>query len=142
MGFKRYKPKIDKMFWIIAGVSAACMVPLTIASALHPLMLSVAIPVELLVLYFIVSPLFGYVELRDESIFIKFGLILKLDLPYTKIRGLNKARKFYSDSMLSLKNALEHVNIEYNVFDMITVSVKENDEFINDVGERIARLRA
>ena len=142
MEIKRYKPKMDKMFWIIVGISAACMVPLTIASALHPLMLSVAIPVDLLVLYFIVSPLFGYVELRDESIFIKFGLILKLDLPYTKIRGLNKARKFYSDSMLSLKNALEHVNIEYNVFDMITVSVKENDEFINDVGERIARLRA
>ena len=46
------------------------------------------------------------------------------------------ARKFYSDSMLSLKTSFEHVNVKNNKFDMISVSVKDNDGVIKDLEER------
>ena len=42
--------------------------------------------------------------------------------------------------MTSLKNALEHVNIKYNNFDVVTVSVVGNDEFISELAERAELL--
>jgi hypothetical protein len=38
--------------------------------------------------------------------------------------------------MLSLKNALEHVNIKYNNFDIVSVSVVDNDGFIEELNTR------
>ena len=76
------------------------------------------IPADLFVLYFIISPLFGYVELREDSLFIKFGFFMNREIPYPKIRGTSFEHKFYSDSMLSLKNSADHVNIKYNTFDI------------------------
>jgi hypothetical protein len=93
--------------------------------------------VDILIAYFIISPLFGYVELREKSVFIKFGFIMSREIPYEKIRGFSKARKFYSDSMLSLKNSFDHVNIKYNTFDMISVSVTDNDLLISDIEARM-----
>ena len=45
-------------------------------------------------------------------------------------KGIVKERKFYAESMMSLKNAFEHINIKYNAFDVTTVSVVDNDGFI------------
>ena len=134
---KIFKPKCDKMFHFIWIFSSALVIPLTVISAFEPLALLITVPADLLIAYFIISPLFGYVELRDESVFIKFGFILSREIPYEKIRGFSKARKFYSDSMLSLKNALDHVNIKYNTFDMVSVSVTDNDLLIEEVERRV-----
>jgi hypothetical protein len=41
--------------------------------------------------------------------------------------------------MLSLKNSFEHVNIKYNKFDMITISVKNNDELIEKLQKHIKK---
>ena len=76
-------------------------------------------------------------ELREHTLFIKLGFIMKREIPYAKIRGTEKQRKFYSDSMLSLKNSFDHVNVKYNRFDMISVSVVNNDEFVKNLEERI-----
>ena len=38
--------------------------------------------------------------------------------------------------MMSLKNALEHVNIKYNAFDVTTVSVVGNRDLIKEINER------
>jgi hypothetical protein len=38
--------------------------------------------------------------------------------------------------MASLKNALEHVNIKYNTFDIVSVSVVDNDGFIEELNTR------
>ena len=62
-----------------------------------------------------------------------------MEIPYTSIRDVCKERKFYSDSMMSLKYTLEHVNIKYNRFDLVSVSVVENDELIRDLTVRIGR---
>jgi hypothetical protein len=134
---KIFKPKCDKLFHFIWIFSSALMIPLTIIAAFEPIALLVTIPVDILIAYFIISPLFGYVELREKSVFIKFGFILSREIPYEKIRGFSKARKFYSDSMLSLKNSFDHVNIKYNTFDMISVSVTDNDLLISDIEARM-----
>ena len=136
----RFKPLIDKLFFIVftptlALTLAACIVP----AVFSPQTLFITLPVFLFVLYFIISPLFGYAELREDGLFIKYGIILKKFIPYEKIRSAEKARKFYSETMMSLKNAFEHVNVKYNSFDVTAVSVKTNDEFIDKLLEAKAK---
>ena len=133
---KRYSPQIDKLVWWITAPTVALLVAVTVLSAFAPMSLFVMLPMDLFTLYFLVSPLFGYVELRGETVFVKFGLFMKREIPYSKIRGAEKVRKFYSDSILSLKNSFEHVNIRYNSFDMLSVSVVGNDELISDIEAR------
>ena len=134
---RRFQPLFDityKSIWISLSVLMALF---TALAALEPTALFVMIPTDLFVLYFLLSPLFGYVELREEVVFIRFGLILKREIPYEKIRGITKERKFYSDSMLALKNAMEHVNIKYNTFDVMSVSVMDSEAFVTELEKRI-----
>ena len=137
---KKFKPKLDKMFWIILIATSVLMLMITVIPSIfyfHPLVLTFMLFADLLVAYFLISPLFGYVELRDTFLFIKFGFILKKEIPYSKIRGTEKTRKLYSDSMMALKNSIEHVNVKYNTFDMVSISVKDNDAFIEELSARI-----
>lgn len=137
---KKYKPLVDKLFWITAIIVMLLLVGVTVPVFLYPAPLAIIITllVDLIVVYLLVSPLFGYVELRESSLYIKFGFILKREIPYSKIRGLEKKNKLYADSMLSLKNAIEHINVKYNTFDVISVSVVSNDELFCELSERIA----
>ena len=137
METKRYKPLVDKLFWIISVPTILLVIGAIIISIYHAIALIIMSAVAAFVLYFFVSPLFGYVELRENSMFIKYGFILKKEIPYSKIRSVTKARKFYSDSMMSLKNSFDHVNIKYNTFDVTCVSVVDNDSFINELSKRL-----
>lgn len=138
MPTKRYRPKIDKLFYIIWLPIVAIMLAVTVVLAvLDAGGLFIMIPLDLFVLYFLISSLVGYAELRCDALFIRYGFILKREIPYSKIRGVKKARKWYSDSMLALKNSIEHVDIKYNSFDVTCVSVKDNDAFIKELEERI-----
>ena len=134
---KRFRPKLDKLFWIISSILLAIVIGITVTAIFMPITLWVIITTDLFILYFVLSPLFGYVELREETVFIKFGFFLSREIPYSKIRGMSKERKWYSDSMMSLKNSLEHVNIKYNTFDMVSVSVNDNDELIRELAARL-----
>ena len=132
-----FKPQYDKLFFIIWIPTSVLMLGATVFSAFYPIALAIMLSVDLFTFYFLVSPLFGYVELRENTLFIKFGFFIKREIPYEKIRGTCKERKFYSDSMLSLKSSFEHVNIKYNKFDVVTVSVVTNDKFIEELGSRL-----
>ena len=133
---KRYKPLVDKLFYIIMIPTVVFLAAVTVISAFEPLSLLITIPTDVFTLYFLVSPLFGYVELREESLFIKYGFILKREIPYAKIRGTVKERSFIAESMLSLKNSFDHVRIKYNTFDVTIVSVVGNDEFVSELENR------
>lgn len=135
---KIFKPLFDKLFWWTFIPTAILLAVMTAFSALAPITLLVTIPTDLFSAYFFVSPFFAYVELRENSVFIKFGFLLKKEIPYNKIRRVEKDRKIYSESILALKNALEHVNIRYNTYDVATVSVKDNDLFIEELNVRRA----
>ena len=135
---KRFKPAIDKLFWLILITASVIMLALTLLTAFDaPFMLFITVPTDLFVAYFIVSPLFGYAELRDEALFIRFGFFLKREIPYSKIRTTSMERKIYSDSLISLKNALEHVNVKYNKFDVVSLSLKDSENFVAELSERI-----
>ena len=135
---QRFKPLFDKTYKSIWISLSVLMILFTLLAVFEPTALFVMIPTDLFVFYFLITPLFGYVELREKSVFIRFGLILKREIPYEKIRGITKERKFYSDSMLALKNAMEHVNIKYNTFDVMSVSVMESGAFAQELEKRIA----
>lgn len=134
---KRFKPLIDKTFYIIWIPTAVLLAAATVIALSSLLALLILIATDLFTLYFLLSSLAGYVELRENTVFIKLGFIMKLDIPYEKIRGFSRQRKIYSDSTVSIKNALEHVNIKYNKFDIVSVSVVTNDELIGEIERRI-----
>ena len=137
---ERFKPLIDKLFWIIFTPVLVLMAIVTTIVFIYPELAAIIITlgVDFILLYFFISPLFGYVELRESSLFIKYGFIIKREIPYGKIRSIQKERKFYSESMMSLKNAIEHINIKYNSFDVTTISVVNNDVFIEMLKARIS----
>ena len=137
MNVIRYRPKLDRMFWILVSVTNLLL--------LSPILLlcfdySGAIWILILSLlfadYFFVSPLFGYAELREDSLFIRYGFILKKTIPYNSIRGIKIERKWYSEAMLSLKNSIEHVTVKYNRFDLTAISVKNNEAFAAELSFR------
>ena len=137
MDNKRFKPLIDKTMPIIWIPLSLILIAATAVAIFDMAGLCIMISVDIFTFYFFVSPLFGYAELREEALFIKCGFILKREIPYSAIREIKKDRKFYSESMLSLKLAMEHVNIKYNKFDVIAVSVVTNDAFIEELNTRI-----
>ena len=134
---KIYTPKVDRLFYIIWIPTVLLLIAATIITCFDIIPLLIMLSVDIFTLYFLVSSLVGYVELRPDSLFVKYGFILKREIPYTNIREIKKERKLYSESMMSLKNAIEHVNIKYNSFDVTTVSVTDNDAFIIDLKSRI-----
>ena len=138
---KRYRPLFDKLYWSISIPTALLvLIPTAVLAVLSPETLFLMIPLSVFVLYFFVTPFFGYAELRESSLFIKFGIFLRKEIPYHKIREIKKERKFYSDSMTSLKNAFEHINVKYNAFDVTSVSLEDNEEFIRELKKRCSAL--
>lgn len=136
---KRFKPLIDKLFFIIFIPTLLLVLSATVIPAIFARQtLFWTAPIVVFVLYFLISPLFGWVELRDEALFIKYGFFLKKEIPYGKIRGTEIKKSFYAESMMSLKNSFEHVNIKYNAFDVTSVSVVGNEELIQELEHRCA----
>lgn len=140
VNIKKYKPKVDKLFYILLVVINVISLAILIIPQLFYLSFEsfiFSIIVILFINYFLISPLFGYIEIRETSIFIKYGIILKKEIPFNKIKKLELKKKWYSDSILALKCSIEHVDITFNGYDKTCVSVKENDIFIEDVRRMI-----
>ena len=134
---KRYRPLIDKLYYVTATVALAIVfLPSLILSFMEPYTILIMLPIFLLTAYFFVSALHAYVELRESGLFIKYGFILKREIPYDKIRSVEKERRVISTSTLSIKNALDHINIKYGTFDVTTVSLKDSEDFLIKLNER------
>ena len=135
---KRYKPLIGKMFWVIWIPTLIFLAVVTIMSAAYIAALLIMLATDIFTAYFLVSSLVGYVELCEDSVFVKLGFFTTRAIPYNKIRDVSKEHKLYADSMVSLKNSLDHVNIKYNKFDVLSVSVTDNDELIKMIRQKIS----
>ena len=122
----RFKPQIDRLFWFIWIPTVILLAVCTVISCSSVAALLIMLATDIFTLYFLVSPLFGYVELREQTMYIKFGFFVSREIEYSRIRAVDTERKWYSESMLSLKCAYEHVNLKYNSFDVVTVSVDDN----------------
>ena len=137
MQYKRYKPLFDKLFWCIFIPTVLLLCAVSVVTVLaNPWLAFLAVGIDAFTLYFLLCPVFGYVELREDTLFIKYGVFMKREIPCKKIRGVKKGRRIYSESMLSLKNSLEHIDIKYNSFDITTVSVVDNDGLMREIALR------
>lgn len=136
---KIFKPKIGKMFYVIWVPTLIFLIVMTAVSLVAPLAFVILLFTDALTLYFLLTSLFGYVELGEEAMLVKFGFIAKAEIPYSAIREVTKERKLYADSIMSLKNSLEHVNVKYNRFDVVSVSVTDNDELISEIEKRMTK---
>lgn len=138
MNEKIYKPKFDKYYGAIIIPTSILIIGVTIGISIpYPPSLFFMIPTDLLCAYFFISPFFGYVKLGESSVFVRFGFFATCDIPYDRIRGVEKVRKFYSDSIMSLKMSMDHVNIKHGRFDVTTVSVKDNDDLMEEIERRM-----
>lgn len=138
---RKFKPAYDKSFLIIWVPTIILLAVGTFIAASAPIALIILIATDLFTLYFLFSPLFGYAELRENALFVKFGFFMAREIPYNTIRSITKERKIYADSMMSLKNTVEHVNVKHGKFDVTSISVVTNDEFISNLEERIKQLK-
>ena len=134
---QKFKPLFDKKFCWIWIPTLLMLAAGTFLAAGAPIALCILIITDVFTLYFIISPLFAYAELRENSLFVKFGFFVTREIPYIKIRGISKEHKLYADSMISIKNSLDHVNVKYNTFDVISISVADNDSFIKALEARM-----
>ncbi len=135
---KIYKPKFDKLYFWITAPTAALVLTLLVLTSVWQATAGwiVMAATAAFVAYFLLSPCFGYVELRKATVFVKFGFFLKREIPYASIRVMEKKRSAISDSMLALKNAMDHLNIKYNSFDCVSVSVKDEEDLIKELKTR------
>lgn len=141
METKVFKPLLDKLFWSVLVITVFSLAMATIISTVNVILLIFMILLDVACIFILISPLFGYVELRENTVFVKFGLVMSKEIPYSSIREVLISRGIYSESMISLKNAMEHVNIKHGRFDVTTVSVVGNGELIASIEERIAAVR-
>lgn len=131
---RRYRPKVGGLYFAIFVPTLTLILAVTVFAAIYdPFSLIVTAAVFLLILYFAVSPLFGYAELRDESLHIRYGFIMKVDIPYSKIRSVKRRRRAISYSTVSLKCDVEHIEIGYGSFDETTISLVDADEFVREL---------
>ena len=129
----RFKPQIDRLFWFIWIPTMILLAVGTAIACTSAVALLIMLATDIFTLYFLISPLFGYVELREQTVYIKFGFFVSREIEYSRIRSVNTERKWYSESMLSLKCAYEHVNVRYNSFDVVTISVRDNAALVAEL---------
>ncbi len=140
----KFKAEIGKYYIIsLSVVSILILFPLIISLIILDIAAIISFSIFFVIMEVIlISPIFGYVRLDDDFLYIKYGLILRKHIPYEIIVGLEKEHKLYSESLISLKTSIEHVRIKYNTYDNTTVSVKNMDQFIEEVNQKITLNQA
>ena len=106
---KRYKPRLDRLFYGIAIFTAAvvlgCLIP-------------------------------SFYGGGAFAIAVTLGFFLSREIPYEKIYAVEKKHMMVADSMLSLKNGMDHLNVKYNRFDLVSLSLQNEEDFIKVLCER------
>ena len=136
----KFRPRVDKYYLWIAIPTEIFLIVMTVMTLVHFTLFGLIVMLLALALssFFILSPIFfGYAELRDDELFVDFGVFIKKSIPYSRIRAIEKKRRFYSESMLSLKCAIDHVDIKYNRFDVLSLSLKDEEVFIEELNKKI-----
>lgn len=136
---KRYKPLYDRVYITVLLCALIPVLSVFVFALFEPKTLFVAIPTLLFVAYFVFSSACGYAELREATLYIKFGFFLNKEIPYSSIRRVEKRRSFYSQSMAAIKSAMEHVDVYYNAFDVVSVGVIDNEGFLKELEVRIRK---
>ena len=138
----KFRPRVDKYYLCIAIPTEIFLIVMTVMTLVHFTLFGLVVMLLALALssFFMLSPiLLGYAELRENELFVDFGVFVKRSIPYSDIRAIEKKRRFYSESMLSLKCAIDHVDVKYNKFDMISLSLKDEERFVEELNKKTAK---
>ena len=103
---KIYKPKLDWLFHVIWIPTVILLIAGTILSFASLPALLIMLATDIFTLYFLVSPLVGYVELRENTVFIRYGFILTREIDYLHIRDMKKERKLSKKIILNIVRLL------------------------------------
>ncbi len=135
----KFKPRIDSYYLWIVIPTELLLIAMVVLSFIDFTLGGLIVMLFTFVFtnFFLLSPFFGYAELKEDELFIKFGFILKRSIPYLKIRAIEKKRRWYSESMLSLKTAIDHIDVKYNRFDVVSLSLKNEETFIEELNKKI-----
>lgn len=134
--------KIDLCYSIIFIVTELVLLVPSILTFIFKDMLAgfVTLAPFLLVTLLFMSSFSGYIIIKEDELYIRYGFILKRSIPYENIRALIKEKTVLSECLLGMKNSLEHVLIKYNKYDTTCVSVRNNDLFIEEVNKKIKKM--
>ena len=134
----KFKPYIDKYFYVpIIFVLILFIAPITVGIICRQADQIIVTSVLFVVIgVLLTSPLFGYVKIEEDHIFIKYGLFYKRKILYTSIKEISKEHKYYATSLFSHKTSLDHVFIKFDEANDTCVSVKNMDVFIALVEEK------
>ena len=129
---KRYKPIKRTMYYLIRVPLLVAMAVATAISSTEPIALLIMLPTDALVVYFLLSELMAYAELQDEGVFIRFGFFAKQFIPYDSVYGCEKVEKWYADSTntFAIKTAVEHINLKYDKWRTLSLSIEDADGFM------------
>ena len=137
---QKFRVKVDGLFyWLFIPIAVILLGVTVTLGILDAVALAIILPIDLFILYFLVSPLFGYCELREEELFIRYGFIITRSIPYGRIRAIEEKRAFYTHSMLSLKCSFSHIDIKYNRFDVTSVGVVDSDIFASLLSQKLGK---
>lgn len=134
----KFKPHVDKYFYIpIIFVLILFIAPFLVAIVCRQIdQIIVTSLLFVVISVLLISPLFGYVKIENDYIFIKYGLFFRRKILYTNIVEITKEHKYYATSLISHKTSLDHVFIKYNNYSDTCVSVKDMDVFIALIEEK------
>ena len=138
---KIYKPLIDKYFYYIWAPITILLAICTYISLFEVTSFFIMVSTDIFTFYFMISSLVGYCKFQEETLYIRFGFILKIEINYKDIIEIKKERGVMTYTMLSLKNALDHITIKYNKYDFIAISVKNQEDFIQELELRIKKAK-
>lgn len=84
-----------------------------------------------------ISTLFGYVRLDETALYIRFGFFARKKIAYSRIRHIEKKQGLFRESLFSLNTAKEYIRIDYGESKFLTVSIRQPDDFIEKLKNKM-----
>lgn len=79
-------------------------------------------------------PMFGYVRLEENGLFISFGLIHKKIL-YSNIKSAKFYKTWATNNPCSITTSFAHIDIQHSKGKQTTISIKNHEEFLAQLEE-------
>ncbi len=116
---------------IFAGFLAYAIISIVFLNEI--IIFIVMLIISLFILLLLITDLISYIELKEEYLFIRIGLYKKKIL-YNSIKKIEDTR--WNRSLICLGLTYNTKNIFYNNFNFISVSIRNEDRFFEELEKR------
>lgn len=134
----KFKPQVDKYFYVpIIFVLILFIVPIMVGIVCKQMDQIIITAVLFIVIgTLLISPLFGYVKVENDYLYIRYGLFFRRKITYASIKEVEIEHKYYATSLISHKTSLNHLFIKYDSLNDTCVSVKDMDVLLALIEEK------